>query len=77
MRTRWVFGLLSLILAGLFDLAFYDRYWRVRDCFNEYGRRYDPGTGQISRVSAAPLWSGLTSICGAIALRPLFGRRCK
>jgi hypothetical protein len=24
-------------LAGLFGFAFYDRYWRWRDCFNELG----------------------------------------
>jgi hypothetical protein len=29
-----------LFVAGaiLFDLAWYDRYWRWRDCFNELGR---------------------------------------
>jgi hypothetical protein len=31
----------------LFAFAYYDRYWRWRDCFNELGRCYDPASQDV------------------------------
>jgi hypothetical protein len=55
-------------LAGLFGLAFYDRYWRWRDCFNELGRCYDPELQQVYGKQAGVIWGGLTLVCLAIAI---------
>jgi hypothetical protein len=38
-------GLFGLVV--LFALAFHERYWRWRDCFNELGRCYDPETQSV------------------------------
>jgi hypothetical protein len=54
-------------LAGLFGLAFHDRYWRWRDCFNELGRCYDPATQDVYLEQAGVAWGSLALICLALA----------
>jgi hypothetical protein len=55
-------------LAGLFGLAFYDRYWRWRDCFNELGRCYDPEAQDVYLEQAGIVWGGLALVCLAVAM---------
>lgn len=64
-------------LAGLFGLAFYERYWRWRDCFNELGRCYDAASQQVFLEQAGAAWGSLTIICFAIATALLLRARRK
>ena len=62
---RWIWGtiaLLSLGLAVLFAFAYYDHYWRWRDCFNELGRCYDPQTQMVFLEQAGIVWGGMTAM---------------
>jgi hypothetical protein len=67
-------GLAALWLAftALFALAFYDRYWRWRGCFNELGRCYDPDEG-VMLEQAGGIWGGLALIFGLLLVRSLWG----
>ena len=65
---RKTVALLLLILCGLFALAFHDRYWRWRDCFNELGRCYDPQTQDVFLEQAGVAWGSLSLICLAVAV---------
>jgi len=72
---RLTLGLLFAVAGGLFGLAFYERYWRWRDCFNELGRCYDAASQQVFLEQAGIVWGGLTAICFAIASVLLVRRR--
>jgi hypothetical protein len=37
----------ALGFAAFFGWAFYEFYWRWRDCFNELGRCFDPATDTV------------------------------
>jgi hypothetical protein len=65
------FAALWLALTGLFALAFYDRYWRWRGCFNELGRCYDPEEG-VMLEQAGELYGILTLIFGLLLIRSLW-----
>jgi len=65
---RKTVALLLLVLSGLFALAFHDRYWRWRSCFNELGRCYDPQTQDVFLEQAGVAWGSLSLICLAVAL---------
>ncbi len=65
---RLMLSLVSLGLAGLFALAFYDRYWRWRDCFNELGRCYDEVSQQVYLEQAGIAWGSLTLVSLTVAL---------
>jgi hypothetical protein len=70
---RRVIGVLLLGMAALFLLAFHDRYWRWRDCFNELGRCYDPVSQDVYLEQAGLVWGSLTAIAflaGIILLLP-------
>jgi hypothetical protein len=64
---RKCFAALFAGLAVLFAAAFYDRYWRWRDCFNELGRCYDPKTQDVYLEQAGVAWGSLALICLALA----------
>ena len=72
---RWSSALILICAAfsGLFALAFYDRYWRWRDCFNELGRCYDPVGGVVYLEQAGVVW-GLLAAIPAIAALMLWRR---
>jgi hypothetical protein len=72
---RLTVGLLFAIAGGLFGLAFYDRYWRRRDCFNELGRCYDAASQEVFLEQAGIVWGSLTAICFATTLVLLVRRR--
>ena len=62
---RLVKILLGCMLTGfgvLFAAAFYDRYWRWRDCFNELGRCYDPVSQDVYVEQAGLVWGALAII---------------
>jgi hypothetical protein len=64
MMRRTFCSLSALLLFGfalLFAAAFYDRYWRWRDCFNELGRCYDPAT-QTVMTDAAFVWGVMAAM---------------
>jgi hypothetical protein len=62
-------------LAGLFGLAFYDRYWRWRDCFNELGRCYDPELQEVHLEQAGVAWGSPALVCLAVAIALLITSR--
>jgi hypothetical protein len=58
--------ILSLVCAAgmvLFALAYYDRYWRWRDCFNELGRCYDSASEEVFLEQAGLVWGSFAVIC--------------
>ncbi len=46
-------------------LAFHERYWRWRDCFNELGRCYDPQAG-VMVEQAGPIWGTPALVFGLL-----------
>ena len=60
--VRFIAGLMSLAIALLMALAFHDRYWRWRDCFNELGRCWDSETEQVYLEQAGLVWGGLAGM---------------
>jgi hypothetical protein len=52
----------SLALAALFGWAFYTRYWIWRDCFNEFGRCYDPISQTVLLEQSGIIWGSLAAI---------------
>ena len=76
--VRLVFALLFAAGAMLFALAYYDRYWRWRDCFNELGRCYDPDSQQVFLEQAGLVWGTFAAV--SLLLAALFAwralRRC-
>jgi hypothetical protein len=69
---RAVLGCLLMIMGALFALAFHDRYWRWRDCFNELGRCYDPLSQNVYLEQAGITWGGLAAISLLIGIALLF-----
>ena len=65
MRRAAVLLVALLFAAGamLFGYAWYDRYWRWRDCFNELGRCYDPDSQQVFLEQAGPAWGTFAVVC--------------
>lgn len=60
-----------LALSALFWLAFYDRYWIWRDCFNELGRCWDPDGQQVLLEQSGIIWGGLgglTLLAGVVVV---------
>jgi hypothetical protein len=64
---RLTVGWLCAGLGGLFGLAFHERYWRWRDCFNELGRCFDPKSEEVFLEQAGIGWGSLTVICFTVA----------
>jgi hypothetical protein len=57
----------ALGFAALFGWAFYERYWRWRDCFNELGRCYDPAS-QTVMTDAGFVWGLMAAVALGLAL---------
>ena len=63
---RIILPTLSLVSAEgaiLFGLAYYERYWRWRDCFNELGRCYDSASEEVFLEQAGLVWGSFAVIC--------------
>jgi hypothetical protein len=69
-------GLLGL--AMLFALAFHERYWRWRDCFNELGRCFDPESESVM-TDAAFVWGVMAAVSFGLSVMAflLRGRRSR
>jgi hypothetical protein len=75
---RWILAAPLIGLGLLFALAFHDRYWRWRDCFNELGRCYDPVSQDVYLEQAGIVWGSLAAlslVAGIIVLCWRNGRR--
>lgn len=57
-----VLGAAMLALGGLLAFAFYDRYWRWRDCFNELGRCFDAETQDVYLQQSGSVYGGLAAL---------------
>ncbi|TBX20725.1 hypothetical protein TK43_13955 [Roseovarius sp. JS7-11] len=57
----------------MFTWAFYERYWRHRDCFNDLGRCYDPETQTVITESAA-FWGVFAMVFAVVFLLQLMRR---
>jgi hypothetical protein len=70
MRRAILFILAVFFAAGaiLFGLAWYDRYWRLRECFNELGRCYDSDSQQVFLEQAGLVWGTFAVICVLLSL---------
>ena len=60
---RRLLPLLWLPFALFFAWAWYDRYWRWRDCFNELGRCFDPTEGVVYLEQSGVIWGGTAALC--------------
>ena len=49
-------SLIFFALAVLFAFAYYDRYFKWRNCFNELGRCFDPETSSVYVEQAGMVW---------------------
>ena len=65
--VRIILSLVSAAGAILFGYAWYDRYWRWRDCFNELGRCYDPDGQQVFLEQAGLVWGTFAVACLVLA----------
>jgi hypothetical protein len=72
---RLLAGVCFAGLAGFFGLAFYQRYWRWRDCFNEIDRCYDAASQEVFLEQAGVAWGSPTVICLATAMALLIWAR--
>lgn len=64
--------------ALLFTLAWHDRYWLWRDCFNELGRCYNSESGEVFLEQAGLVWGMFAIGCLLACLffaRLAFSRR--
>lgn len=74
---RLFLGLALLLCGAFFAVAFRDRYWIWRDCFNELGRCYDPVSQDVYLEQAGVVWGGLAAICVAAGLFMLVRRAAR
>jgi hypothetical protein len=65
-------GAALVSFSALLALAFYDRYWRWRDCFNELGRCYDPTTQNVYLEQAGGIYGALAALFVILGLALLF-----
>ena len=73
--VRIVLGIAATGIGALLALAFYDRYWRWRDCFNELGRCFDPVTQDVYLEQAGEVYGGLAALFLILGLALLAWRR--
>lgn len=71
LRTLWI--ALCLAWSSLTGFAFYERYWRVRDCFNELGRCWDEVNQEVLLEQAGIIWGSAAVLGVVLALPALVG----
>ena len=54
---RKTISLAFFACAAFFAFAYYDRYFKWRDCFNEQGRCFDPETASVYVEQAGMVWA--------------------
>ncbi len=67
-------GLVLLAASGVSAYAFWDRYWRWRDCFNELGRCYAGDPPEVFLEQAGLVW-GTFALLFLVAALPFLRRR--
>lgn len=70
-------GCALFALSGLCWVAYYFRYFKWRECFNQLGRCYDPETGQVLLQQAGLVWGSaalLTLVASLFLFLRLFGQ---
>lgn len=70
---RWLWIGCCLGWSALAGYAFYERYWRVRDCFNEQGRCWDEANQEVLVEQAGFIWGALAALGLALALPAVAG----
>ncbi len=78
MGATMISNLLIAVLTGLvalFGFAYYDRYFRWRDCFNDLGRCYDPQTGMVYVEQAGLVWMALALLCLGLLAGVIYVRK--
>lgn len=73
-HRKILFLLIYLGLTGFFLLAFYDRYYRHLDCFNDLGRCFEPETA-IVYTDGGMAWGLFAATFAALSLLSLFRLR--
>ena len=53
---RKAISLVFFAAAVFFGFAYYDRYFKWRDCFNELGRCFDSETASVYVEQAGMVW---------------------
>ena len=48
---------LFFLCAAFFAFAYYDRYYKWRDCFNDQGRCFDAETATVYVEQAGVVWA--------------------
>ncbi len=61
--------------GGLFAIAFHQRYWLWRDCFNELGRCFDPATQDVYLEQSGTVYGGLAALFLVLGLELIVRRR--
>jgi hypothetical protein len=72
--VKTLLGCMLIGFSALFAAAFYDRYWRWRDCFKDLGRCYDPVSQDVYLEQAGMVWGSLAVIFLATGLALVFWR---
>ncbi|WGI21834.1 hypothetical protein [Amylibacter sp. IMCC11727] len=54
---RRAISLFFFACAALCAFAYYDRYYKWRDCFNELGRCFDPETASVYLEQSGIAWA--------------------
>lgn len=74
-RVRKIlFLLIYLALTAFFGVAFYDRFYRHIDCFNDLGRCYESETATVY-TTGGMAWGLFAGTFAALALLSLFRLR--
>lgn len=70
-RARKIlFLLIYLSITAFFASAFYDRYYRHIDCFNDNGRCYEPATSTVY-TTGGMVWGLFASVFAMLVLLSL------
>ena len=68
--TRTTLAILAigipLLLAGFSGAMYYERYWRIRHCFNEQGRCFVPETAEVVLEQSSVVWGGLLLLSAVV-----------
>ncbi|WP_224814372.1 hypothetical protein [Hasllibacter sp. MH4015] len=66
-----LFAAIYTICAVFFAVAFFDRYWRHRDCFNDLGRCFVSAEDGVYTTSAF-VWAPMAILCALLAIFALW-----
>lgn len=65
---RKMIVVVSLGFCVIFGFAYYEQYFKWRDCFNDLGRCYDSETGIVYLEQSGIVWLLLFVVATAIGL---------